>query len=137
MASFIYNSFKQFMADGSIDMDGDTFKIVLLTDSHTPDPSNTQYSNVSGDEVADGSGYTSGGQTLQNVTWSRDGGTVTFDANDPVWTSATFDAAYGVIYDDTSTNDLLVCLIDFGGNKSVSSGTFTVHFHADGIFQLT
>ena len=137
MASFLYNSFKQFMADGSIDLDSDTFKVALLTTGHTPNAENTQFSNVSGNEVADGNGYVANGQTLQNVSWSRSGGTVTFDADDPVWTSATFDAGYGVIYSETSTNKLLVALIDFNGQKSVSNGTFTIHWHTDGIFTLS
>ena len=137
MASFIYNSFKQFMADGSINLDQDTFKIALMKGTHSPVATSTQWSNVSADEVDDGDGYVAGGQTLANVSWSRDGGVVTFDANDPVWTSATFEAAYGIIYSDTSTNNLLVGLIDFDGTKSVSNGTFTVHWHADGIFTLS
>lgn len=137
MASFMYNSFLEYSMDGTIDMDGDTFKIALLDSGHTPDQTNTQWTNVSGDELASGSGYTSGGQTLANVVWSRTGGTVKFDADDPVWSAATFDARYAVIYDDTTANDNLVCLIDFGGTKSVSNGTFTVHFHDDGIFTLS
>jgi hypothetical protein len=137
MASFIYNSFKEYSMDGTVDLDGDTFKVALLTSAHSPDAANTQWSNISGNEVADGNGYAAGGQTLQNVSWARVGGTVTFDADDPVWSSATFDASYAVIYDDTSANDVLVALIDFGGQKSVSNGTFTVHFHDDGIFTVS
>lgn len=137
MASFIYNSFKQYLGDGTVDMDGDTFKIALLSASHTPDPTHTQYSNVSGNELANGNGYTTGGQTLSNVAWSRTGGTVKFDATDPVWTAATFDARYAAIYDETTGNKYLVCLLDFGATKSVSSGTFTIVFHADGIFTQT
>jgi len=137
MASFIYNSFKEYLGDGTIDMDNDSFKIILLSASHTPDATNTQYTNVSGNELANGNGYTTGGNTLANVVWARTAGTVKFDADDPVWNAATFDARYAVIYDDTAANDLLVCLIDFGGTKSVSNGTFTINFHADGIFTLS
>jgi hypothetical protein len=137
MASFVYNSFKQYLGDGTIDMDGDTFKIILLGSGYTPDTAHSQYSNISGNELANGNGYTTGGQTLSNVVWSRTAGTVKFDATDPVWTAATFDARYAAIYDDTVLNDLLVCLIDFGALKSVSSGTFTIVFHADGIFTLS
>jgi len=137
MASFVYNSFKQYLGDGTIDMDGDTFKIILLGSGYTPDAAHSQYSNISGNELANGNGYTTGGQTLSNVVWSRTTGTVKFDATDPVWTAATFDARYAAIYDDTVANDLLVCLIDFGALKSVSAGTFTIVFHADGIFTLS
>ena len=51
--------------------------------------------------------------------------TLTFDAIS--WTSATFGAAYGVIYNN-SASDKLVVVLDFGGTKSCSNGTFTITF---------
>ena len=51
-----------------------------------------------------------------------------------VWgspTPATFDAAYGVIYNtSTSPVNKLVVVLDFSGTKSCSNGTFTVTFPA-------
>lgn len=137
MADLIYNSFKEYMADGTLDLDGDSFKACLLDDGHTPSAAHSQYSEVSGDELANGNGYTTGGATLGTVTWTRSGGTVTFDAADPSWTSATFTARYMVIYDDTHANDLLVCLFDFSSNQTVTNGTFTFQFDASGIFTLS
>lgn len=136
MADIIYDSFKEFMGDGTIDMDGDAFKIALLGSGYVPDAAHTQFSDVSGAEIS-GTGYTAGGETLTGVVWSRSGGTVTFDADDPQWVSATFTARYAVIYDETTVNKNLVKLFDFGADKPVSNGTFTIQFNALGILTLS
>ena len=137
MANLIYNSFKEYMGDNTIDMDGDTFKIALLTSSHTPDATDSTYADVSGDEVS-GTGYTAGGATL-TATWTRSGGTTTFDADNVTWSSSTITAQYAVIYSDTPTSpaDPLVCLLDFSEDKSSSNGDFTVNFNASGIISLS
>jgi len=137
MADLIYNKFKEYMADGTMDLDNDTFKIMLTTSTYTPAATHSVKADVT-NEIS-GTGYTAGGATLQNVTWTESSGTVTLDATDVSWTSATFTARYAVIYDDTPTSPLdpLVCLIDFGTDKSVTAGTFTIQFHANGIFTLT
>ena len=136
MADTIFNSFLEAVGDGTHDMDNDTFKICLLTDSYSIDATDTQYSDLT-NEVANGNGYTTGGVTLTGVTWTQTSGTLTFDSTmAPAWTSASFTARYAVIYNDTATNDELVCLIDFGENKVVSSGTFTINFNASGIFTI-
>lgn len=135
MADIIYNSFLEYMADGTIDLDNDVFKGILLDNGHTPSAAHTQYSDVSGDELATGNGYTAGGVTL-SCTWVRSGTSVTFDCTNPQWTSATLTAAYFVIYDDTASGDPLVGLWDFGGNYSVTAGTYEVQVHASGLFVL-
>jgi hypothetical protein len=76
-----------------------------------------------------------GGATLANGAVTQ-AATTKFDADDTTWTSATFAASHAVIYDDTLTNDDLICSIDFGGSESVTSGTFTLQWHADGIITL-
>jgi len=137
MADLIYNKFKEYMADGTMDLDNDAFKIMLTTSTYTPAATHSVKADVT-NEIS-GTGYTAGGATLQNVTWTESSGTVTLDATDVSWTSATFTARYAVIYDDTPASPLdpLVCLIDFGTDKSVTAGTFTIQFHANGIFTLT
>jgi len=126
------------MGDGTIDLDNDSFKICLLTSSHTPDATETVYADLD-NEVANGNGYTTAGAALQSVTWNEAAGTVTFDAADIEWTAATFTCRYAVIYDDTQTSpaDPLVLLFDFGADKSVTSGTLTIQFNASGIFTIT
>ena len=135
MANIIYSSFKEFMADGTMDLDNDTFKIALVTSSYTPSADHTEWADVSSNE-ASGSGYTAGGAAL-NSTWTRSGATVTFDADDVTWSSATVTGRYAVIYNDTATNDELVCLLDFGEDKSSSNADFKITFNASGIFSLS
>ena len=140
MANLIYNSFREWMADGTIDLDADTFKVALLTTSYTPATTHLGYASLT-NEVASGNGYTTGGNALDSVTWTKATTTVTLDADNEAWTSATFTAAYAAIYDDTVTTptaDPLVCLFDFGGSKTVSAGTFTLQFDAsNGILKLS
>ena len=136
MADLIYDSFKEHLGDGSIDMDNDVFKVCLLTSGYTPATTHAGYADLSG-EVADGNGYTTGGQVLTGVVWSRAGGTVTFDADDPQWNTASFTCRYAALYDDTSAGKLLVKCFDFGADKTVSNGAFTISFNATGILTLS
>ena len=134
MADLIFNKFLEYMADGTIDMDNDTFKCALFTNEALPAATVETFGSLLGSKTeVSGSGYTASGEALTSVTWAESGGTVTFDADDVAWTSATFDARYAVIYSDSAANDALVCLIDFGSEKSVSGGTFTIQFNASGI----
>lgn len=145
MADFIFHSAKEYIGDGTIDLDrttADSFKIALYTDSSLPSAtlSTKALLDASYTEVANGNGYTTGGVSLTSITWIQSGGTVTFDAANVQWTSATFTARYAVIYADYVTTpviDPLICLLDFGSNQTVSNGTFTYQFNSAGIFTLT
>lgn len=137
MASGIYNRLKGNLMKKAVNLDtgGDTIKVALLNNSHAFTATNTVWSDVSTNELASGSGYTTGGATLagQAVT---EAATTKWDATDTAWTSASFTAYHAVIYDTTATNNL-VCSIDFGGAKTVTAGTFTVIWHTDGIVTIT
>lgn len=138
MANIIYNSFKLRCADGTFDLDADTFKCALLTSTHTPDATDAVFADLDNEVV--GAGYTAGGATLANVTWTLADGTATFDADDPVWTNATITARYAVIYKSGTANGLtnpLVCLLDLGADKGVTGGTFSVNLAATGIATLS
>jgi len=137
MADTIFTSFKLHIGDGTFDMDADTFKCALLTSDYTIDATDAVFADLSS-EVS-GTGYTSGGATLTNVTWTNSGTTAVLDADDPSWTTATITARYAVIYKSGTANSLtnpLVCLLDFGADKGVTGGTFTVNFNAAGILVL-
>lgn len=138
MADLIYNSFKEYMADGTLDLDNDSFAITLHTSSYSPSATHSLYSDLT-NELSTSGGYTSGGAALTSVTWVKSGGTVTFDADNPSWgTSATFSGVrYAVIRDTTAANEPLVCLFDFASDQAVSSGTFQITFNASGILTLT
>lgn len=110
---------------------GSTFKVALIKNSMsgTYGAATTNYSDVTGnsDEVANGSGYTTGGATLTRVDPSASGTTALTDFADVTWSTASFTAAACLIY-NTSQSDRAVSVHDFGGNKTASGGDFNLTF---------
>lgn len=64
------------------------------------------------------------------LIWTNLGSAITvWSSANAVWTTATFSAQYGVIYDaqtGTGSTEPLIALINLGGSSSVTSGTFTI-----------
>jgi hypothetical protein len=139
MADLIFNKAKEYIGDGTIDLDNDALKIMLLAVTYTPNAAHSVKADIVAHELAGASGYSTGGYALQNITWTESGGVVTLDADDPVWNSATFTARYAVVYDDTpvSPADPLICLLDFLANKTGQGGNFYINFHTNGIVRVT
>ena len=77
-----------------------------------------------------GTGYTAGGKALTSVTPTLDSSTAVCDFADISWTSASFTARGCLIYNDSHSTDASVCAIDFGGDKTATSGVFTIQFPA-------
>lgn len=139
----LYDSVAELIADGTIDLDNDTFKIVLVTSSYTFSAAHDEYSDLTG-EVSNANGYTTGGGTLTGVTWTRSNGVATFDSDNYVWTAtgAGITARRAVIVDDTSSGKKLIgtYLLDSApADMTATAGnTFTCGPHASqGWFQLT
>ena len=111
---------------------GNTFKIALFkaaaAGSGTFGAATTSYTNLSTDELANGSGYTTGGNTLASVTPVADGTTAICDFADTTWTSATFTSSGALIYNDTAAGDPACAVLSFGGDQQVSSGDFQIQF---------
>ena len=103
----------------------DTFKIALYTSSATLSASTTAYS--SSNEVSDSGSYSAGGGSLTSVTPTTSGTTAICDFADISFTSATITARAALIYNSTNSNKA-VCVLDFGGDKTSTSGTFTIQF---------
>ena len=130
MANVVPYSFAQELLKGSHDFVNDTINIALYeAGSGAPYAvSDTAYSSGVANQVGtSGTGYTTGGKTLQNGTVANQTSVATLTFDTISWTSATFGAAYGVIFNDTD-GDKLVVVLDFGGTKSCSNGTFTITF---------
>ena len=108
---------------------GHTFKIALFTSSATLGASTTAYSTSNEITNSSGTAYTAGGATLTSVTPTLSGSTAVCDFNDVSFSSASFTANGALIYNDTQS-DKAVAVIAFGGDKTVSSGTFTIQFPA-------
>jgi|TARA_B110000211_G_scaffold216576_1_gene259705 hypothetical protein len=106
---------------------GNAFKIALYTSSATMGATTTAYSTSQ--EVANSGSYAAGGGTLTKVAPASSGTTGFTDFADFSFTTATITARGALIYNDTNS-DKAVCVLDFGGDKSSSSGTFTIQFPA-------
>jgi hypothetical protein len=141
--NFMCTSFKTELLKGCHDFTlstGDTFKIALYSNSASFTASTTTY--TSSNEVgASGSGanpYVTGGGTLTNITAVNDGITTAYtDFDDETFTAATITARGALIYNTTPntasstglTNPTVVVL-DFGTDKTSTSGDFTIQFPA-------
>ena len=132
ITSAICNSFKQEVLVGTHNFTattGHTFKIALFTSSATIGESTTAYSTSNEITNSSGTAYSPGGATLTSVTPTLDSSTAVCDFNDVSFSSASFTANGALIYNDTQS-DKAVAVIAFGGDKTVSSGTFTIQFPA-------
>ena len=137
LTSAICTSFKVELLEGDQDFNNgaDAFKCALFkanaSISGTFGAATTNYSQMTGssDELASGSGYTTGGNTLTNVSPTSSGTTAFTDFNDTEWTSATFTTRGCLIYNSSDGNSS-VMVIDFGADYSVSGGTFKIEFPA-------
>ena len=128
ITSAICNSFKVEILKGVHDFTastGNTFNLALYTSSATLGAGTTAY--TTSQEVT-GTGYTAKGNALTSVTPVADGTTAVCDFADTSFTSATFTANGCLIFNDSATGDPAVCAVAFGGDKTVSSGTFTIQF---------
>jgi len=105
---------------------GDTFKLALYTSSAKLNKSTTAY--TSSNEVANGNGYTTKGNALTSVTPALSTDTAVCDFADTSFTSASFTARGCLIFNEDASGDPAVCAIDFGADKTVTSGTFTIQF---------
>ena len=135
IASVLQNTFKEELLGGyhSFNASGDTpagsaFKIALYTSSADLSTTTTVYTTSA--EVASGGGYTTAGESLTNTGVAKSTVTSYTDFSDVSWTSASFTANGCLIFNDTATGDPACCTIAFGGDKTVTSGTFTIEFPA-------
>jgi len=104
---------------------GNTFKMALYTSSATLGATTTAYTTTN--EIT-GTGYTAGGNTLVVSTSPTSSGTTAFlSFTDTSWTSATFTCRGALIYNSTNSNKA-VAVFDFGSDKQVIGGTFTITF---------
>jgi hypothetical protein len=126
--NYMCTSFKTQLLTGTHDFTnstGNTFKIALYDNNAAFTAATTAYTATN--EVS-GSGYTATGETLTNVTPTSSGTTAFTDFADVTWSSATITARGALIYNDTAAGDPSVVVLDFGSDKSSSSGDFQIIF---------
>jgi hypothetical protein len=120
-------SFKQEILVGTHNFtatSGNTFKLALYTSSASLGAGTTAY--TTSNEVS-GTGYTAAGAALTSVTPTTSGTTAFCDFADLTFSSSTITANGALIYNDTQS-DKAVCTLAFGGDKTSTSGDFTISF---------
>lgn len=129
MASLVYNSCIRNAVTGQIDFDTDTFYMMLVTSTYTPDQ-DTHLDRADVTNEVTGTNYTAAGEEVTVTVSAVDTANDRVDINfaDVTWTSSTITAAAAVVYKSTGVeaDDLLVAYLDFGGDVSSTSGDFTV-----------
>jgi hypothetical protein len=126
---------------GNLNLASDVLKLMLT--NVAPSGSSSQYSDISGTELAAGNGYTTGGVTVTSPSSTNSGGvqTVSGTVPSPTWT-ATGNMGpfrYVVLYDSTAPGSPLLGYWDYGAAVNLTStagnNTFTVTV-ASGFFTL-
>jgi hypothetical protein len=134
-----HDRFKEFMGDNTIDMDNDTFEMRLYTSASNIATTSVGDATTATNEVS-GNGYAA---DVLVTTWTRSGGTVTWDSDDGSYTASggSITARYAAIIDTTTTPDEVVChsLLDNApADVTVTDGnTLTIQINASGIGTLT
>ena len=106
----------------------DTFRVALYTSSATMDATTTAYSVTN--EVS-GTNYTAGGEAITIVTAPTSTSTTAWmDFTDVTWATSTITARGALIYNDTSSGNLAVGVLDFGSDKTSTAGNFSIIFPA-------
>lgn len=130
--NFLCTSFKQEILEAVHDFrasGGDTFKLALYDNTAAFTAATTAYTATN--EVGNSGTYAAGGGSLTNVNPTTSGTTAFTDFDDLSFTSATITAYGALIYNSTPTHTYTnptVCVLDFGGAKTSTNGTFSIIF---------
>lgn len=138
----VFNTAKEWLGDGTFDLDTNSFKCAVLDNTTAPTASTATPTLSDFTEVGAAGSYTAGGEAL-TVTWVESAGTVTFDSStNPTWAqnaSNDTDAYWGLVYQtglNNGTTDAALCFIELGGPVDMTAGDLTITFNASGIFTL-
>lgn len=145
MAAGDITLFNQFPTDSGLkvhDLGNDTLRVGLITAAQTPtgNDATPTWGDYSGNQVATGTSYTDKGPALTSVTFNRATAVTTLDAANVTVSqdaSGFTNARWGIIYNDTATNDEAIGFIDLGGNVSIQGGDLDIQFAATGIGNVT
>ena len=130
ITSAMCSSFKKELLEGKhnfLNSGGDTFKLALYTSSASLGASTTAY--TTSNEVS-GTGYTAKGNTLTRVDPSLDGTTAITDFADTTFSSSTITARGALIFNEDTSGDTSVIVLNFSTDKASSCGDFVISFPA-------
>jgi len=141
----VYGSAVEKNNKGTLDLDSNAIRIVLLGTGYTPNQgTHATWADASANEIT-GTGYTAGGK-LVTQTVTRSSLVVTFDCDDQSWTSSTLSSVkWAALVRDAdangtlaSTDDLIAyCELEVGGTVSTTGAALTITMNASGVFAFT
>lgn len=142
----IYNQFLNTLSKKEVNLSEDDLKVMLVTSSYTPEKATHKYkSDITGE--ASGSGYTLGGKSLEDVSYTLDGTVATLKASNPKWTELNLNnIKYAILYDNTpyttsgtETDEYkpLIAYIDFGESLNIINAQLEIVWNVDGILKFS
>jgi len=138
----IGNQFNEEFSKGEHSLASDDLVAILLDTSFAgfDETSHLTYTDISGNEIATGAGYTQKDKSLTSVTIDQTTGVMTLNADDLTWTASGGDieaASACAIINETHANDTVICCIEFGANYQATDGTALSIDLSNGIVELT
>ena len=138
----VFNTGKEWLADGTFDLDTNTFRCAILDNTTAPTATTATPTLSDFTEVGAAGSYVARGTAL-TVTWVESAGTVTFDSStNPTWAqnaSNDTDAHWGLVYATgllNGTTDPALCFVELGGPVDMTAGDLTITWNASGLFTL-
>lgn len=139
----VFNTAKEWLADGTFDLDTGTFNCAILDNTTVPAATTATPTLADFTEVGTGGTYVAGGTALTK-TWVESAGTVTFDSStNPTWAQDAgndVDAHWALVYQtglSNGTTDAALAFLDLGGPVDMTAGDLTITWNASGIVTLT
>lgn len=133
-----FNSFGEAVLEKKHNFASDVLKLALSNTAPSAS-ADTQLTDIT--QISTAGGYPTGGLTLDSITSTSTGGVATVDCADEAFTATGADTdsfRYVVLYNDTATNDELVCYWDLGASQVIANGnTTTFGIDASGLFDLS
>jgi hypothetical protein len=138
----IFEEVAEMIGEETFNFESDTLKLGLIDNTTPPTAADAtpRWGDYSGNEVSTAGGYTANGETLASVTYTEADGVATLDADNVSLSqdgSGFTDAYWGIIYDDTATNDEAIGFVELGGPVSEQAGPVAINWNASGIMTVT
>ena len=138
----IFEEVAEMIGEETFNFESDTLKLGLIDNTTPPTAADAtpRWGDYSANEVSTAGGYTANGETLASVTYTEASGVATLDAANVSLSqdgSGFTDAYWGIIYDDTATNDEAIGFVELGGPVSEQAGPVAINWNASGIMTVT
>jgi hypothetical protein len=138
----VFEEFAEMLGQKIFNFDSDTLKLGIIDNTTPPTAADAtpRWGDYSANEVSTAGGYTANGETLTTVSWSEADGVATLDADNVSLSqdgSGFTDGYWGILYDDTASNDEAFAFVELGGPVSEQAGPIAINWNASGILTVT